>query len=99
MRAWGWGDWTDPKETASPPALVALRAQRSPEPSLVELGRIVHGLRWDRPVPQRAVVVGERLFSISELGIASNRIDDLAPLGFVAFRPGWSVPAVASLAP
>lgn len=89
----GWGDWTDPKETAAPPSLVALRAQRSPEPSLVELGRIVHGLRWDRPLPQRAVVIGDRLFSISALGIASNRIDDLAPLGFVAFRPGWAVPA------
>jgi hypothetical protein len=40
-----------------------------------------------RLVVVRAVVVGDRLFTLSNLGIASSRLETLAPLGFLRF-PG-----------
>lgn len=91
---WGWSyydDYGDTPKDADPAALVALRAQAGEGPNLTELGRVIHGPEWDHPIPDRAVVMGDRLFSISDLGIASNRVDDLTPLGYVPFLYGWEV--------
>ncbi len=85
----GYGYWDGPQPSKDyvPSALVALQAKAGPSPNLVELGRILHGPAWDHPTPQRAVVMGDRLFSISQLGIGSNRVDDLSPLGYTPFLP------------
>lgn len=99
---WGWGSYRygAPRgEEADPAALVALRAKPGEGPNLTEIGRILHGPSWDHPTPNRAVVMGDRLFSISDLGIASNRVSDLAPLGYVPFLYGWAVPGIPGTTP
>jgi uncharacterized secreted protein with C-terminal beta-propeller domain len=54
---------------------------------IAEIGRISHpaGERsWTPPV-SRAVVVGERLFTVSELGVRASGLEQLADRGWVAF--------------
>lgn len=92
QRSWAYARESGEYYVDKPPSLIALRASRGDSPNLLEIGRVLHGPNWDHPVPQRAVVMGDRLFSISELGVASHRVDDLAPLGFVPFRYDWPVP-------
>lgn len=82
----GFGAWND--DASDPSAMVALRADdRATGPNLVEQGRITHGPAWDQPDVVRAVVAGDRLLTISDLGIASNRLDDLTSLGTAPFYP------------
>ncbi len=62
---------------------VGLRVRKAQ--GIDEIGRITHG---DDPYPatiRRSVVVGKRVYTISERGIAASALDDLAPLGFLAF--------------
>jgi uncharacterized secreted protein with C-terminal beta-propeller domain len=49
---------------------------------LSEVGRVDH---QGAPV-DRALVIGDRLYTVSYRGLAASRLDTLAPLGFTAFR-------------
>jgi uncharacterized secreted protein with C-terminal beta-propeller domain len=54
---------------------------------IAEVGRITHagtGASWTPPV-SRAVVVGDRLFTISDLGAMASGLDRFADRGWVAF--------------
>jgi len=56
---------------------------------ITEVGRITHpagDASWTPPV-SRAVVVGERLFTISDLGAKASGLGDLGDRGWVAFPP------------
>jgi beta propeller domain-containing protein len=103
--------WWAPERTAVVPvrqyapgggtsAAVGLRVRRAE--GIEEIGRVSHG---DGPYPdpvQRSFVVGRRLFTVSERGVASSRLANFAPLGFLAFPerppdvapPGPAPPAV-----
>jgi hypothetical protein len=54
---------------------------------IAELGRIAHpaGARAGSPPVGRSVVVGDRLFTVSELGVKANGLEGLADRGWVAF--------------
>ncbi|HEY5145091.1 MAG TPA: beta-propeller domain-containing protein [Solirubrobacteraceae bacterium] len=52
-----------------------------------EVGRVTHGTGPYNPSIERSVVVGDRLYTLSDLGVASSRLATLAPLGFLTF-PG-----------
>jgi hypothetical protein len=64
-------------------SVVGLRAGRTE--GLAEVGRITHGPDWDHPLVARSVVVGDRVLTLSSLGISSSRIGDLSNLGFIPF--------------
>jgi uncharacterized secreted protein with C-terminal beta-propeller domain len=50
-----------------------------------EIGRVVHGSA-DAVAPiGRSLVIGDRLYTLSSLGLQASRIDTLAPVAFVAF--------------
>jgi uncharacterized secreted protein with C-terminal beta-propeller domain len=50
-----------------------------------EIGRVVHA-RGDAVAPiARSLVVGDRLYTLSYLGLQASRLDTLAPIAFVAF--------------
>lgn len=62
---------------------VGLRARKTQ--GIEEIGRVSHG---NDPYPaaiQRSLVVGDRLYTLSDRGVASSRLSSLAPLGFLAF--------------
>jgi uncharacterized secreted protein with C-terminal beta-propeller domain len=63
---------------------VGLRATRAG--GIGERGRIQHPGPFQLPV-RRSLVVGERLVTVSDGGVATSRLTTLAPLGFLAF-PG-----------
>ncbi|MBJ7329289.1 MAG: beta-propeller domain-containing protein [Solirubrobacteraceae bacterium] len=65
--------------------MLGLRAGRSE--GLTEVGRITHGPAWDLGSVERSVVVGDRVLTVSDLGVAAHRIGGLAPLGFLPFVP------------
>jgi hypothetical protein len=67
----------------SPSGAVGLRATRAG--GLGERGRIQHPGTFPLPV-RRSLVVGERLVTVSDGGVATSRLSTLAPLGFLAFR-------------
>ncbi len=51
-----------------------------------ELGRVVHG-SGDAPAPiARSLVIDDRLYTLSALGLQASRLDTLAPVAFVAFE-------------
>ncbi len=59
-----------------------------------EIGRVAHDPRPD-PVPvRRSLVVGDRLYTLSDRGIASSTLDTLAPVAFLAFPAPPSDPVV-----
>jgi hypothetical protein len=35
---------------------------------------------------QRSIVIGNRLHTVSEAGVAANALDTFGPLGFASFR-------------
>jgi uncharacterized secreted protein with C-terminal beta-propeller domain len=50
-----------------------------------ELGRVVHGAP-DAVAPiARSLVIGDRLYTLSTLGLQASRLDTLVPVAFVAF--------------
>ncbi len=52
---------------------------------IAELGRVSHpGAGWT-PSISRSVVVGPRLFTLSDLGVRASALDTLAPAGWAAF--------------
>ena len=63
---------------------IALHAGAAP---LSEWGRIEHSLasRPDKAPIERALVIGDKLYTLSYAGLGANRLDNLAPLGFTAF--------------
>lgn len=63
--------------------MLGLRAGRSE--GLTEVGRIAHGPAWDEAAVERSVIVGDRVLTISDFGVAAHRIGALAPLGFLPF--------------
>lgn len=63
--------------------MLGLRAGRTE--GLTEVGRITHGPAWDEAAVQRSVIVGDRVLTVSDFGVAVHRIGALAPLGFLPF--------------
>jgi uncharacterized secreted protein with C-terminal beta-propeller domain len=53
--------------------------------ALTEVGRVVHGSGQDVAPVSRSLVVGDRLYTLSYLGLQASRLDTLAPAGFAAF--------------
>jgi hypothetical protein len=49
-----------------------------------EIGRVVHGSGGGAPIA-RSLVVGDRLYTLSYLGLQASQLDTLAPIAFVAF--------------
>jgi len=71
--------------------------------SLAEAGRITHpkegqGENAYAPPIVRTLVIGDKLYTLSYAGLATSRLDTLAPLGFAAFPappqppPGQPIP-------
>lgn len=77
-----FSDW-DPNVGRADNGMVGLRAGRAE--GLIEVGRITHGPEWDRAPVERAVVVGDRVLTVSDLGVATHRIEGLTPVGFLPF--------------
>jgi Beta propeller domain len=55
--------------------------------AIAEVGRVVHGSGPDVAPIARSLVVGDRLYTLSYLGLQASRLDTLAPVAFVAFTP------------
>lgn len=55
--------------------------------ALTELGRVSHPAPEGMPVPEvsRALVIGERLLTLSYAGLAESRLGDLGVIGFTPF--------------
>jgi uncharacterized secreted protein with C-terminal beta-propeller domain len=72
------------QHSANPPTsgAVGLRATRAG--GIGERGRIRHPGSFPLPV-RRSLVVGERLVTVSDGGVATSRLDTLASVGFLAF--------------
>jgi uncharacterized secreted protein with C-terminal beta-propeller domain len=51
-----------------------------------ELGRVTHGEGENRAPIARSLVVGDRLYTLSYLGLQAARLDTLVPVAFVAFN-------------
>jgi hypothetical protein len=52
---------------------------------LGEIGRVTHGSGEQAAPIARSLVIGDRLYTLSYLGLGTNRLDTLAPLSFTAF--------------
>ncbi len=50
-----------------------------------ELGRVVHGSADTVAPIARSLVIGDRLYTLSSLGLQASRLDTMAPVAFVAF--------------
>ncbi|MDO9353186.1 MAG: beta-propeller domain-containing protein, partial [Solirubrobacteraceae bacterium] len=64
-------------------AAVGVTATRAA--GLAKSGEITHGPAWELAPVERSLVVGDRVFSVSDFGVSSNRLPGLQPLGFAAF--------------
>ena len=55
--------------------------------ALSEVGRIVHRVdaRPESAPVERSLVIGDKLYSLSYLGLSTSNVDTLAPLGYTAF--------------
>jgi hypothetical protein len=71
-----------PLQTGSFTGSVALNAKGPP---LTEAGRIAHTVSAHTADIERALVVGDKLYTLSYLGLAAGRLDTLATTGFTAF--------------
>ena len=75
---------------------IGFHADRS---GIAEVGRVTHPSSGDYTWPiQRAIVIGDRLFTLSDAGVMASRLDTLAPLAFAAFPAPTPYPFV-SVAP
>ncbi|MDO9354418.1 MAG: beta-propeller domain-containing protein, partial [Solirubrobacteraceae bacterium] len=66
-------------------SMVALQPSATGVSRLRELGRIRHGAKGERVAVLRAIVVGDRLLSVSSQGVLSSRLSDLQPTGYHRF--------------
>ncbi len=73
-------EYTDGKQFSG---AVGLRVRKAE--GIDEIGRITHPGGEYQPTIRRTLVVGKRVFTVSERGIAASALGDLAPLGFLAF--------------
>jgi uncharacterized secreted protein with C-terminal beta-propeller domain len=73
---------TDDKGTGAFVGAVGLHVAAD---GLSEVGRIVHGGDQDVAPIGRSLVVGDRVYTLSWLGLAASRLDTLAPVAFVRF--------------
>jgi hypothetical protein len=55
--------------------------------ALTEIGRVVHDSGQGVAPVSRSLVAGDRLYTLSYLGLQASRLDTLAPAGFAAFPP------------
>ena len=72
-------DYSKPEQSFT--GAVGLHADRAK--GIDEVGRVTH----EGAVIRRAVVVGDRLFTVSDAGIRSSRLDTLADVAFAPFGP------------
>ncbi|MBJ7473306.1 MAG: beta-propeller domain-containing protein, partial [Solirubrobacteraceae bacterium] len=72
----------DPVTYRSAAAAIGVTASRA---GLEEVGRITHGPEWDRGDVVRSMIVGDRVITVSELGIATSALSGLGPVDFQAF--------------
>ncbi len=75
----------DPTTYRSLQSAVGLKAGRAE--GLTKVGEITHGPAWDQGQIDRSVVVGDRVFTISDFGVGANRMPGLQSLGFASFKP------------
>jgi uncharacterized secreted protein with C-terminal beta-propeller domain len=52
---------------------------------IAEIGRVHHGDEREVAPIGRSLVVGDRVYTLSYLGLAASRLDTLAPVAFVSF--------------
>jgi uncharacterized secreted protein with C-terminal beta-propeller domain len=87
-----WGDGFD--KVAEAPFLGAVGLRVSRDGGLAEVGRVTHQDRAPAPEPveyawqggiQRAVVVGDTLYTLSEVGLLASDLATLAPGEFMAW--------------
>jgi len=55
--------------------------------AIAEYGRIAHGTSAQPAPIARSLVIGDRLYTLSSLGLQASRLDTLAPIAFVSFAP------------
>jgi hypothetical protein len=69
------------------PAFTGAVGVRVEPGSLAEVGRIAHKVpeRPENPPIERSLVIGDKLYSLSYLGLSTASVDTLAPLSFTAF--------------
>jgi hypothetical protein len=76
---------------------IGFRVDRS---GIAEVGRVAHDPDGGYAPPiRRSLVIGERLFTLSESGVMASRLDDLARQGFVAFPAAPPSPTAGSARP
>jgi uncharacterized secreted protein with C-terminal beta-propeller domain len=56
--------------------------------ALTEVGRVTHHsqARGDDATVERSLVIGDKLYTLSWLGLVSSNLDSLGPVGFTAFQ-------------
>jgi uncharacterized secreted protein with C-terminal beta-propeller domain len=71
----------------NPPFLGAVGVKVTPD-VLTEAGRISHhsAARGDDATIERTLVIGDKLYSLSWLGLSATSVDTLGPLSFTAFQ-------------
>ena len=74
------------RDNASFSGAVGLRVRKAQ--GIEEIGRISHPGATYTGAIRRTLVVGKRVYTVSDLGIAAAALDTLAPLGFLAFPAG-----------